>query len=126
MSLSRTSQLIANTGLHLALLHYSTVRVHHNLALCPCSHGPPGSSGPLVQVEVSGHPHHGHRAHVCLCRSCHREHPAHTKPAQRLSGQDMHLSTLRQFFIWSFPSAVLTFSFVSPVFYWGNGSRDGS
>lgn len=66
------------------------------------SEWPPRDGGPLVTLEVSGHPHLGYGAHVCLCRSCHRAHSAHTKPTKHLSGKYTDLSTLRLFVFYSF------------------------
>lgn len=66
------------------------------------SEWPPRDGGPLVTLEVSGHPHLGYGAHVCLCRSCHRAHSAHTKPTKHLSGKYTDLSTLRLFVCYSF------------------------
>lgn len=64
-----------------------------SLCVCVCSRPSPWSRGPLVPVEVSGHPHHGHRAHVSVRRPGHSAHPAHPEPAQRLPGQDVCLSS---------------------------------
>lgn len=80
------------------------------VSVCVCSDFQPWSSCPLVTVEVSGHPHHGHCTDVCLRRSCHWAHPAHTEPTQHLSGQHMCSSVTSQAaFIGLFPLLVLTF-----------------
>lgn len=83
-----------HTSLKTRLLYSCTVRIQRNTIYCVCSYGPPWSSGALVKMEISDHPHHGHPADVCLCRSRHRKHQALVKPAQHLSGQDKQPSML--------------------------------
>lgn len=92
------------TELHPALLSYNTVSsegsgnaitTYHVLFVCLSSDWPPWRSGSLVAVEVSGHPHHGHCAHVRLRRPRHWAHPAYSQPAQHLSGRAKHQRNFR-------------------------------
>lgn len=82
---------------------------------------PPRDGGPLVTVEISGHPHRSHRPHIRLCRSHLGAHPTHPEPTKRLAGQ--HLCEGQLFYTSLWFSDILFFFL---VLHWGDSSGDGS